>query len=144
MSHAQYQPKSNTIAKKPPRLHAHLHELSASVFLMANMHNMNTHDDDVIDDTYIDTPNDTHADEHNDTRLINAAKSSGIDRLPPGDVRRVMSKSSKRSVNVVEYKVSYHKASSNRHLSLIDRGANGGVAGEDVRVIFKSSHTVDI
>ena len=29
VSHAQYQPKSNTIAKKPPRLHAHLHELSA-------------------------------------------------------------------------------------------------------------------
>jgi hypothetical protein len=29
-------------------------------------------------------------------------------------------------------------------LSLIDRGANGGVAGTDVRVIFKTGRTVDI
>jgi hypothetical protein len=29
-------------------------------------------------------------------------------------------------------------------MSLIDRGANGGVAGTDVRVIFKTGQTVDI
>lgn len=30
------------------------------------------------------------------------------------------------------------------HLSLVDRGANGGEAGNDVHVIFKTSRTVDI
>jgi hypothetical protein len=44
----------------------------------------------------------------------------------------------------IEYRVSYHKASSGQSLSLIDRGANGGVAGNDVRTIFKTGHTVDI
>ena len=29
-------------------------------------------------------------------------------------------------------------------MSLVDQGANGGVAGEDVRVIFKSDKAVDI
>jgi hypothetical protein len=29
-------------------------------------------------------------------------------------------------------------------MSLIDRGANGGVAGSDVRVIFKTHRSVDI
>jgi hypothetical protein len=34
----------------------------------------------------------------------------------------------------IEYTVSNHKASPGQSLSLIDRGANGGVAGTDVRV----------
>jgi hypothetical protein len=29
-------------------------------------------------------------------------------------------------------------------MSLVDRGANGGVAGNDVRVLFKTNCTVDI
>jgi hypothetical protein len=44
----------------------------------------------------------------------------------------------------IEYKVSYHKASAGQSLSLMDRGANGGVAGTDVRVIFETGQTVDI
>jgi hypothetical protein len=75
-----------------------------------------------------------------DTLLINAAKGSRPSPLPPGDIHRVLSKSSKRSVNLaqIEYKVSYHQASSGQSLSLIDRGANGGVAGADVQVILKT------
>jgi hypothetical protein len=71
--------------------------------------------------------------------LINAAKGSSSNHLPPGDIRRVMSKNSKRSVHTacIEYKVSYHKEDHGISPSLIDRGANGGVAGNDVRVIFK-------
>jgi hypothetical protein len=78
--------------------------------------------------------------EPSDTLLINAAKGSRPSPLPPGDIRRVSSKNSKRSVNLaqIEYKVSYHQALSGQSLSLIDRGANGGVAGTDVRVIFKT------
>jgi hypothetical protein len=46
------------------------------------------------------------------TRLINAARTTFIKTVPPGDVRRVMSKSSKQSVNimVMEYKVSFRKS----------------------------------
>jgi hypothetical protein len=80
------------------------------------------------------------------TLLINAEKGSRPSPLPPGDIRRVLSKNSKRSVNLahIEYKVSYYEASSGQSLSLIDRGANGGVAGTDIRVIFKTGRTVDI
>jgi hypothetical protein len=81
-----------------------------------------------------------------DTLIINAAKGSRPSPLPPGDIRRVITKNSKRSVNSahIEYKVSYHQTSSAQSLSLIDRGANGGVAGTDVQVIFKTGQTVDI
>jgi hypothetical protein len=55
-------------------------------------------------------------------------------------IRRVMSKSSTRFAHVahLEYHVSFHKASSGRHLSLGDRRANGGVAGDDIRIIFRT------
>ena len=62
--------------------------------------------------------------------------------LAPGDIRRVVGKSSKRLINKCEYSVSSHRHTSS--MSLVDRGANGGVAGDDVRVIFKTSRTVDI
>jgi hypothetical protein len=56
-----------------------------------------------------------------------------------------MSKSCKLSVNMAisEYRASFQQ-SINRIDSLIDRGANGGVAGEDVRLIFKTNRSVDI
>jgi hypothetical protein len=122
---------------------ANLHEISAYDFLLANMHDV-TYDDTAH--AHFDTADDPPPpDEPADTLLINAAKSSGK-HIPPGDIRRVMSKSSIRQVNVahLEYHVSYHKATMSNPLSLIDRGANGGVAGEDVRLIFKTSRTVDI
>jgi hypothetical protein len=58
-----------------------------------------------------------------------------------------MSKNSTRSVHTacIEYKVSYHKE--HHHgisPSLVDRGSNGGVAGNNVRVIFKTNRTIDI
>jgi 6-phosphogluconate dehydrogenase (decarboxylating) len=57
-----------------------------------------------------------------------------------------MSKSSKRMANLtyIEYKVSYQKSACNQALSLIDRGANGGVAGTDVGATFKTGRMVDI
>jgi hypothetical protein len=78
--------------------------------------------------------------------LINAAKGSSPSTLPPGDIRRVMSKSSKHCLHTacIEYKVSYQKEHHGISPSLVDRGANSGVAGNDVRVIFKTNLTVDI
>lgn len=72
------------------------------------------------------------------TVLVNAARSR--DRpLAPHDVRRLMSRpsSNTRSVNWLQvYRVSQQLVS--RVDSLVDRGANGGVAGCDVRVISKA------
>jgi hypothetical protein len=78
--------------------------------------------------------------------LINAAKGSNPNPLPPGDIHRVMSKNSKRSIHTasIEYKVSYNKEHHGISPSLVDRGANGGIARKDVCVIFKTNHTVDI
>jgi hypothetical protein len=77
--------------------------------------------------------------------LVNAAKGSRSNPLPPGDICRVLSKNSKRSVNLaqIQYKVSYHKASPGQSMSPMERGANGGVAGTDVQTIFKTGRTVD-
>jgi hypothetical protein len=78
--------------------------------------------------------------------LINAADGTSTTPLPPGDIRRVMSKNSMRSVHstCIEYKVSYHKEHHSISPSFINWGANGGVAGSDVRVIFKTNRNVDI
>jgi hypothetical protein len=83
-------------------------------------------------DKPIDPP---HEGDPSDTHLINAAKSRGKP-IPPGDICCVMSKSSTRHVNLAQtqYHVSFHDSLTFKNLSLIDQGANGDVAGEDVRV----------
>jgi hypothetical protein len=87
-----------------------------------------------------DLPAEEAEPEPSDTLLMNAAKGSRPSPLPPGDIRRVLSKNSKCSVSLaqIEYKVSYHQASSGQSLSLIDRGDNGGVASTDACIIFKN------
>jgi hypothetical protein len=54
--------------------------------------------------------------------VINAARGTNTTPLPPGDIRRVMSKNSKHSVHstCIEYKVSYHKEHHGISPSLID------------------------
>ncbi len=73
------------------------------------------------------------------TLLVNAAARSNSSNLDPRDIRRIMSRSSSaRSANVhMMYRVSNQQLLSPL-ASLIDRGANGGVAGCDVRVIEKA------
>ena len=119
--------------------------MSAYEFLQVHSHELEPDpvpDETITEETQVDEANP----ESSDTLLINAAKGNRPSPLPPGDIRRVLSKNSRRSVSManIEYKVSYHKASSGQSLSLIDRGANGGVAGTDVRTIFKTGRTVDI
>ena len=135
-------------SKKPPfssNRHVNLHEISAYDFLQANIHELDL-EEEQHEDHDEESPPDEQLPESNDTLLINAATGHKTTSFPPGDIRRVMSKSSKRSVNLtnITYQVSYHKSSDNSSLSLVDRGANGGVAGTDVRVIFKTGRTVDI
>jgi hypothetical protein len=146
-------PNSSPTLNKPPikppypnkRWYTNLHDMSAYDFLLSHVHDLepeavqndNTNDDPPVNESDSEPP---------DFLLINAAKGSPSTALPPGDIRRVLSKSSKRSAKFthIEYRVSYHKASSGQSLSLIDRGANGGVAGNDVCVIFKTGRAVDL
>jgi hypothetical protein len=104
-------------------------------------------DEEVQEDTAEEVPTsaDLQPDPPSDL-LISAAKGTNTTPLPPGDICRVMSKSSKYYVHstCIEYKVSYHKELHGISPSLINQGANGGVAGSDVRVIFKTNRTVDI
>jgi Reverse transcriptase (RNA-dependent DNA polymerase) len=127
------------------RHQANLHELTAYDFLQAFIHETDTsNNDDTCDSNKdIDIAPTTVDTTDQDTMLVNAAKSTNSVKLPPGDIRRVMSKSSTRFVNKVEYCVSKHQTTASM-MSLVDRGANGGVAGDDVRVIFKTNRNVDI
>jgi hypothetical protein len=122
-------------------LQANLHESSEPVHQEDHeFHDAN--EDEVIED----------GEANSSDLLVNAAKSSKS--LQPGDIRRVMSKSSTRRNTKelqrttreahahVSYRVSSHHSRPTQ--SLVDRGANGGVAGEDVRVIHKYHRTVDI
>ena len=84
--------------------------------------------------------------------------------MPPSDIRKVLSSikrhdssSQKQSipeftVNGTTYRIvnaattynvsaARHRA---KHASLVDRGANGGIAGKDVRIIFQTMRSVDI
>jgi hypothetical protein len=72
--------------------------ISAYDFLLANMHALDFSSDVEADpnEESVDPPPE---DEHSDTRLINAAKSKGMD-IPPGDICCVMSKVSTRHVNL--------------------------------------------
>jgi hypothetical protein len=111
------------------------------------MHDMapNDNDPDPPDEVAPDTDNPTLAtDTASDVRLINAATSGR--NIPPSDLRCVLSKSSTRRANSTQilYYVSKHESILAHSMSLIDRGANGGVAGDDVRVIFCTNRTVDI
>jgi hypothetical protein len=128
-----------------PRCNINLHEMSVYEFLQVHSHELEP-DPEPDEANTEDISAEEAEPKPSDTFLINAAKGSRPIPLPPGDIRRVLSKNSKRSANLaqIEYKVSYHQASSGQSLSLIDRGAKGGVAGTDVCVIFKTGHTVDI
>jgi hypothetical protein len=142
-------PSSNRPPSKPPYsnqlCHSNHHDISAYDFLQAHVHELDAAvvpDDDINDVPPADQPDP----EPPDTLLVIAAKRSQPTSLPPGDIRRVLSKSSKCAANFthIEYKVSYHKAASGQSLSLIDCGSNGGVAGDDVRIISKTGRTDDI
>jgi hypothetical protein len=87
-----------------------------------------------------DPPDDLTEPEPTNALLINAAKGSHPNPLPHWDIRQVLSKNSRPSANLtqIEYKASNHKASSGQSLSLIDRGANGGIVGTDVHTIFNT------
>ena len=107
---------------------------------------------------------DTQIDEKDDTAplLAHLAKRN---ELPPASLLKVMSSTMTRSSNnknneydndikihgetyrkvnmaQVIYSVSNHRSS--KTASLVDRGANGGIAGDDVRIMSRTGRSVDI
>ena len=85
--------------------------------------------------------------------------------LPPGNVKRLLSPASNKkatskpieqhevNINGVRYRqvnfvnIQYTVTNSQTHIkrgALVDRGANGGIAGSDVRLIAKTNRHVDI
>jgi hypothetical protein len=134
--------------KLPPTRKINLHETSVYDFVCANMHEVDVNDSTTdAKATELDDTADVKDEPHSETLLIHAAKSGNITekKLHPGDIRRVMSKTSTRTVKMadVSYTVSLNQQKATTY-SLVDRGANGGVAGNDVRIIFKTNRTVDI
>ncbi len=63
---------------------------------------------------------------------------------PPKDNETVVNGKRYHQIHVhhILYSVSSHK--SQRVGSLVDRGANGGIAGDDIHIIEKSDQTVDV
>ena len=131
-----------------PKRKANLHEISAYDFLQLNMHDLmtgNPTDDPTTVDEVANESEGVDDGPNDSTLLVNAAKSSKSS-LSPGDIQRVLSKSSTRSMNMahIVYTTSASRVSGVQNLSLVDRGANGGLAGDDVRVISKTNRRVDI
>ena len=150
----------------PPRRQANLHDMSGADFL--------AHSQDVSmgsDETGTLIPAHEPEAPSNDMLLANLTKQSA---MKPGELQRVMSDkmaavpATKRQppqpppqqvkqhefvINGVKYRsVNNHtitysvtKVQTRRHLTLVDRGANGGIAGDDVRVINRApGRTVDV
>jgi len=112
-----------------------------------NLHETVADHDDVFHDAIPEFPSDT-----GDPQTIQAheTQTKPVPKYPPHDIRSILSQKNNQpkptqrqaSMASVTYRVSTTKVKSTQ--SLIDRGANGGIAGQDVKVIATCDRTVDI
>lgn len=105
-----------------------------------------------INDEFVDaaetTPEDAPADGYDQPMLLVNAAARKSD-LPPSDIRRVLSNpKSKPNIKVETnlHNLVYRVSSSRRNPSesLVDRVANGGIAGSNTRLIAKTDRHVDV
>jgi hypothetical protein len=75
--------------------------MSAYEFLQVHSHELEP-DPEPDEATTEDKSAEETEPEPSDTLLISAAKGSRPNPLPPGDIRRILSKNSKRSVNLAQ------------------------------------------
>jgi len=140
-----------------------MHEISAYDYLMANLH---LSMEDIGDDpaqVHSEPPEPAPPEDPipSDQVLVNAAKQSKS-TPHPADIRHVLSNKPKNAttpapkateeivvngktyhqVHLHTYSVSASKSSSAQ--SLVDHGANGGIGGSDVQVIYKTHCSVDV
>jgi len=104
----------------------------------------------------VDLHEESHEEQYDDidtTLLIQAATQKS--NIAPADIRRVLSNKNSRkptkpnlqietSIHELTYHVSNHYGFINDTNSLDDRGANGGLAGSNMRVIVTTDRRVDI
>ena len=92
-----------------------------------------------VNATLLETELDQQHPDNDNSILVNAASS-----LAPGDPRRLLStkQAGPRQANVHEVKYNVSRHVTNRLGALIDRGANGPVIGDDLRVFHKLPGTV--
>jgi hypothetical protein len=134
-------PTSGPSLTHPSTRHVNLHEISAYDYLQANLHETGLDTTEGDSEEYHEAK---EVEDYNDaadtTILVNSSTSRVVPSLTPGDIRRVMSTASTRFAGSKQtsnptlearmhmtYVVSKHQ-STNQH-SLVDRGSNGGVAG---------------
>ena len=112
----------------------------------ANKHELTT------DDTQ-DQPSSNHddtLDPHAYIAMLTDVRKPADEHKPPGDVNRLLSANknktstskSRSAYMAVTYIASSHTR--HRHGSLVDRGANGGIAGNDMTIIEDTGRTVNI
>ncbi|KAG7338517.1 reverse transcriptase RNA-dependent DNA polymerase [Nitzschia inconspicua] len=101
-------------------------------------------------DAVADSPVETA--QSNDQVQVHNAQQQSAPKFPPYDIRVILSSKGKQASTLqakmcitstpIVYRVSSTSVKSKQ--SLIDRGANGGIAGQDCKVICISDRTVDV
>ena len=141
-------PSRSTIHRKPNSRKVNIHETSVYDFIMANAHQLDYGEQgtDAEDDTSDVEDTGPPVDE---AQTLHAFLASRGNDASPADLRNVLSTSSKRAADKprqanthLTYTVGKHHA--DKPGALIDRGANGGVAGADVRVIEITHRAVNV
>ena len=128
---------------KPDGQKVNVHDTTVYDFITANAH--------LLD--YGEAPDDTGGGASDEeAQTLHAFLASRGNNSSPADIRNLLSTSSKRAPNKlpkdrqasahVTYSVDKHHMDTPG--SLIDRGANGGVAGADVRVIASTRRAVNV
>jgi len=153
------QPKSSTPGRfnksRPPpnKRRVNLHEVSAYDFIVMQHEFLNN---DSIEATESATTTETTNTPEPVVQVNNTSIRKEQLSVAPSDIRKVMGSTSAKKVTVngidrystnmtmiraddAVYKVSAH-ASRATAMSLVDRGSNGGVAGQDVRIIERHPH----
>ena len=141
-------PSHSTIHRKPNSHKVNIHETSVYDFIMADAHQLDygeqgtNVEDDTLDVEDTDPPDD-------EAQTLHAFLASRGNDASPADLRNVLSTSSKRAADNprqanthLTYTVGKHHA--DKPGALINRGANGGVAGADVRIIEITHRAVNV
>jgi hypothetical protein len=122
---------------RPSFRNTNLHDVSAHDYLLANTHDLRPGSNGDVDESSqalsVTFASDKKDHDDNSTALLKVLSTS---------IARP--KSTTRSVNAaVRCSISTQEWSSNPG-ALVDRGTNGGVAGQDVRIIFETGRHVDV
>ena len=141
-------PSCSTIRRKPNSHKVNIHETSVYDFIMANAHQLDHGEQDA--DAEDDAPDvEAASPPEDEAQMLHAFLASHGNDASPADLRNVLSTSSKRAADKprqanthLTYSVGKHRA--DKPSALIDRGANGGVAGADVCVIEMMHRAINV